>query len=788
MGFYLNKKRSTFKCSKDNLLLHVKRCLIALSCGEMEARAAFLLLISSVLHLASGDIYLHNPRGSNNRWNENGRPRNNANRMFDSENNNRGGYNVGSLYYTVGSTLQVEWTNQHSCGNENADCDVIIQYACGDKIRDGTTTATIPRNPAQCQSLNCNDDLTYGMHEDFYSYKHCRFRTRNKGLFTSTRTVGSGAHKTRQNNNGAAFGYECSEERDYYPYWGPSMWKDVAVFTGDFDRCEHYRSESQNVKERFYCKVDLNFLYQNNDEPPNKKYIPITEKECNEFTYKAAGADKNATWTRIPPHGIAEPECLKSHFTRDNHLGNTVGGQTPSYNWTIPNDVSEHCVLRIRYNITTGEFDRDTTDSTHNNRKKGTEGPDVWTRFGLTKEEGETRGYRLVNDPNLDVFGLGFDLQIAVDTSQFGRTFQDRSHTFGIRKRPEEISDDVTISNLNVRGKRGNIVQVFPGVEYDFTPNTVVASLDNYVHTQWTGSDNNPNNNAGQGKAGTDRSNIALLKELSYAANGQENMSGHASQFGNSIPRHIDEVKFAGFTREDLVKMSVFSPKHLGGDMDELDDSGTYFDLGPRKVTRSGEFHFMCMRNNNFSNRSQKGKLHVLNGKYAGKQVDNRGGKLRSPEVTNNPTAVEVPPLALQTSQFIELWEQPTDLINKTRSPPFNDYVTNMITINPQEKISDSNPLAVEIKLTGSLGFVDNVFVYRRVGADADWFHVEVDEVREGKVMFRTPSGGHFVVAKTLNASHVAVVVIAVLISVIVLAVVVYNLMKKDFTYFKHKI
>ena len=79
----------------------------------------------------------------------------------------------------------------------------------------------------------------------------------------------------------------------------------------------------------------------------------------------------------------------------------------------------------------------------------------------------------------------------------------------------------------------------------------------------------------------------------------------------------------------------------------------------------------------------------------------------------------------------------------------------NFVTIL-QEKISDSNPLAVEIKLTGSLGFVDNVFVYRRVGADADWFHVEVDEVREGKVMFRTHSGGHFVVAKTLNASHVA--------------------------------
>lgn len=30
-------------------------------------------------------------------------------RMFDSQNNNRGGYNVGSLYYTAGSVLPIEW-------------------------------------------------------------------------------------------------------------------------------------------------------------------------------------------------------------------------------------------------------------------------------------------------------------------------------------------------------------------------------------------------------------------------------------------------------------------------------------------------------------------------------------------------------------------------------------------------------------------------------------------------------------------------------------------------------
>lgn len=65
--------------------------------------AAFLIIS------VTADIYLHNPRGSNNRLDESGRERNNGNRMFDSQNNNRGGYNVGSLYYYSGSKLRVEW-------------------------------------------------------------------------------------------------------------------------------------------------------------------------------------------------------------------------------------------------------------------------------------------------------------------------------------------------------------------------------------------------------------------------------------------------------------------------------------------------------------------------------------------------------------------------------------------------------------------------------------------------------------------------------------------------------
>ncbi len=58
----------------------------------MSRVSAAILL--SLLPLATADVYMHNPAGSNNRNRERNDNRNNANRLFDSQNNGKGGNTI----------------------------------------------------------------------------------------------------------------------------------------------------------------------------------------------------------------------------------------------------------------------------------------------------------------------------------------------------------------------------------------------------------------------------------------------------------------------------------------------------------------------------------------------------------------------------------------------------------------------------------------------------------------------------------------------------------------------
>ncbi|XP_801877.1 protein DD3-3 [Strongylocentrotus purpuratus] len=744
--------------------------------------------VLAVIAVVNADIYMHNPRGSNNRLDENGRERNNGNRMFDSQNNNRGGYNVGSLYYTAGSVLPIEWTNQHSCGDPNANCELVMQYMCGEWVRDGTTTTTIPENPNQCYNYDCNTDIRYGMNENFDNYLNCKIRQREANLFTADQNLnGETARYTRQNPQGTRRGYECPEERDHYPYWGPTPWMDIAVFTNDAERCEYYQTESQNVKSRWACDLPFSYLQENRNANRNRPVIPITKEACEavEIENAAGGNATFGVWKEYASFNMSAPACRENHWSRDNHLGNGVNGQPNTYNWTIPETLSESCVLRIRYNISTGEFDGWDGSTTAELNAEGNQEStlDVYTRYGLTAEEAEDRGYVFENNPNVEMFtdaanGDNFNLQLAINTAQLGRTFQDRSHTFAIRAKPAEVAAN-TVYNLNVRGKRGNIVQVFPGVEYDFVPNNLEMMPGDFVHPQWTGSNSNPNNNDGQGRQGTDRSNIALLKEQNYeeGTGAYYEPFGVSGQYGNSYPKHLADTSFVGLAAQTLINMAVLQPGQFRGEMSELDDAGTYFDAKPLKVTETGTHHYMCTRNNNFSNRSQKGRMKVGVEQTAYSAIGYTGGN-----VTTSHSELNFGRGSLDHLEDIKVveWDPQQgkwEIERVDGSPddiPGDKIESNFVTIYPTGQITTADEtFTLRLFLNGSTSDVVELF---RSDPESFTTWEKVEFSRQGNALaVETQSGGTYVATGSSNAGQIAGIVIGcIAAAVLIIGAVVY--------------
>lgn len=554
-----------------------------------------LIVGLSLLMCVQGDIYMHVFRGSNNRLDEANRDRANGNRLFDSQNNNRGGYNVGTNIFIEGSRMQMSFTAQHGLGpNPNTPYnEIVIQMMCDRFLRDGTTTNRIPDEPEA--DLN----YIYGRQESFYWYDQCKSTERNQGLFTASQNLrGDAAIYTRQNPNGNRNGFECPEERDYYPYWRTSPWIDVAIMTNDVSRCDYYQAESQNVKGRFTCVYDT----VNGTEPENG-LRPITPEGCS-----AIGGN----WTQEQSWSLPPPHCTAAPWTRDNHLGNAVGGYPAVYEFEIPyisetnlteinsNFSARECVFRTRYNITTAEYepwgfgDTNMTDARFNDVN------------GLALGLSAIYGYeaRFENNPEVD-FGIGVDLELAINTAQFGRTFQDRTHRVEIQPREERFEGDV-IYNLVVQGKRGNIVQTFPGVEYDFMPNILRMQTGQYLHIHWAGSNSNPANNDGQGQQQSDRSNIAPTVDNARV-----------------LPQWVNESYLFNGEYHLLHGMANLQPAQYGGEMSELDDGSTHFDRvqssgsqkdGLIKMKTPGNYTYMCTRNNNFSNRSQRGTIIVTEG------------------------------------------------------------------------------------------------------------------------------------------------------------------------------
>ncbi|XP_020608614.1 protein DD3-3-like isoform X3 [Orbicella faveolata] len=632
-------------------------------------------LLAAVIGPCMADMYLHFPPGSNNRLNGADVNVHNRNRLFNSQNNDKCGYNVGDNadtdpgataipeyrqlpmeFYMSGcdeekhkTEIEIMWTNQHGTGPKTDDMvetQVILQYMCqpypqgkmaSDNVDREFEFHTI-RNGQSTASQSFGDggredqyvSKSYGIHEPYNYYQAYYRRERNKGLFTADQHLGDDrSFYTRQNTGGTIYGFEIPEERDYFPYWGPTPWKDIAIMVSDKkteDLMKKYVN-STHYGHKYMCVMPNN-LEGITCPPPNGQDNPafqciakyITAESC-----KAAGG----TWTKfitnylektsgvlstchdvgemklargIPydAHKISQgadnklqyvllhkpPDVIYAPSTVVNHNGMSMEGNFSTYKWKVPcfpSNTTQRCVLRLRYNITTDDVPREFNASNNN---------DI-TPNPVTKAVDNTT-----------------DLQLALNTAQVGRTFQDRSHVFILKPRnhlPLKYQHS-NIYYIGGMGKRGNIVQTYPAMEYRFTPERTTVTTEDVLCFVWSGSNNNPSHYAGQGQHSTDRTNVCWVKEgCSYLK------PKTCSSLPLEVVDHVDEFDAHKLNLHLNTGCFTGQVQHHGQAtlQSQLDNAPASCNPPCFRITKPGEYCYMSTRNNNFSNRRHIGKITV---------------------------------------------------------------------------------------------------------------------------------------------------------------------------------
>ncbi|CBY24395.1 unnamed protein product [Oikopleura dioica] len=453
------------------------------------------------------------------------------------------------------------------------------------------------------------DHAERGVHESWEYNDSCYKRDRNYGLFTGNEgRVRGGAIYTRQNPGGQRRGYECPEERDNYPYWHPTPWKDIAVLTSEPSKCAELLDENANRNMKYECvhKVDQNSTlgYKNEADCTALAKDSAFEKDLVWGVPYRTGAGRRAAPVEKCVLLEGAPECKQAPWSRANHLGQTDDSDYfPTYKWELPDFhglvESQECVLRIRYNVTTNDYLDD---------------------FASDTSKGYFAGLESHDDP--EVTYRGARLQLALDSAQTGRVFQDRTHVFQLKPRPASVPSDKTIKNLGVRGRRGNIVQAFPSVEYDFSPTILEMNSDDLVHIQWEGSNTNPNSD-GEGRQGTDRSNIVPIT-VPGASIPADEIVEEPKLFADWIWSSVQSMKKLNNTEELELQLasSGFYECFEEGDcdyslngnkdklQDQLNNAPAYF-AGNIVRMNPGKHQYLSTRNNNFSNRAQKGTIIV---------------------------------------------------------------------------------------------------------------------------------------------------------------------------------
>lgn len=304
-----------------------------------------------------------------------------------------------------------------------------------------------------------------------------------------------------------------------------------------------------------------------------------------------------------------------------------------------------------------------------------------------------------------------------------------------------------------------------------------------YAHFGWTGSDTNPNNNDGQGKQGTDRHNVVALQSSHYE---EDTVLQHAAgsansnigSLGNNYPAYVkapegyalaaamsacgspEEIapRMAGFSEETLAALATLRRQpHQGadyGNMEELDDAGTSFQLLPVAAQDIGCYSYVSTRNNNFSNRSQKGTLCVDEGEYAETDVGPSGGT-----VDAGTGWIVIPTGSTNTIQTF-----------KYTSESSSEAVSDNVLIEPmqmEEFLADGQKVHVGISFEQRT--LSTATMEHRMSGDEEWQEVsgaEYNENDDGETLASAwvTEGGWYRVSDKPNVGAIIAIVFSALV------------------------
>merc|ERR1719159_1769556 len=295
-------------------------------------------------------------------------------------NDNANGRKQFEEVFLEGSTQSITWTAQHGCGNPKNNCNMVLEFTCDThpqgeenflqnankgtddnqgplwdtadnddwrsykvitgtcvQLSNGANTNT-PNDPNNIRNIGAtyanNNNDNEGRHESEEYYIFAKNRERNKGLFTADQKLqGNDQTKTRQNPGGTRRGLEVPEERDYFPYWQPSIWRPVAIFHNSLTECQTEMAAKASTNEPKSACVPTRA--QINGDKNNAQLEELVNQKTKETCEAQDGRWFTQQFT-MPGY----PKCIQNTWSQVNNLGNVKdtgnGGLPQNWDWVMP--------------------------------------------------------------------------------------------------------------------------------------------------------------------------------------------------------------------------------------------------------------------------------------------------------------------------------------------------------------------------------------------------------------------------------------------------------------------